>query len=136
MKSKEHGSGHYKNLATCGSVWACPVCTAKIQERRRQEIAQAMQQQYASGGQCVMVTLTAPHYSHQNLDGLRARQRAALTAFRLRSGSFARALKAADYKGLIRSLEVTVSEKNGWHLHTHELWFLDKKADMGALGVR
>ncbi|MGL5250959.1 MAG: protein rep, partial [Enterovibrio sp.] len=136
MKSKEHGSGHYKNLATCGSVWACPVCTAKIQERRRQEIAQAMRLQYERGGQCVMITLTAPHYSHQNLSDLRGMQRSALDSFRKRSGAFSRALKSSGYLGLIRSLEVTVSQKNGWHLHTHELWFLDKNADMAALGVR
>lgn len=30
-----------------------------------------------------------------------------------------------SFEGLIRSLEVTHG-KNGWHPHTHELWFISK----------
>ena len=30
-------SARYGNLITCGSVWACPVCSAKITEKRRAE---------------------------------------------------------------------------------------------------
>ena len=43
------------------------------------------------------------------------------------------------FKGLIRSLEVTHGA-NGWHPHTHELWFLKGSAEglqsllAGALG--
>ena len=34
-KSREHGTASYGGLQTCGSVWTCPVCAAKIAERRR-----------------------------------------------------------------------------------------------------
>ena len=27
-------SAHYENLLTCGSVWHCPVCAARIAEKR------------------------------------------------------------------------------------------------------
>ncbi len=135
-KSPEFKTAHYKGLATCGSVWSCPVCTAKIQERRRVEIADAMNQHYDLGGQVMMVTLTAPHYNHQKLEDLRAMQREALFKFRNGSGAFKRMLDAQGYKGLIRSLEVTVSQRNGWHLHTHELWFVDKKADIEKIRKR
>lgn len=136
-KSPEFKTAHYKNLATCGSVWACPVCTAKIQERRRGEIAVAMDKHYDEAkGQVMMVTLTAPHYSHQSLKELRDMQRDALSKFRNGSGAFKRMLDKQGYIGLIRSLEVTVSERNGWHLHTHELWFVDKKADLKKIRKR
>lgn len=137
MRSVEHGSGHVKNVATCGSVWSCPVCTAKIQERRRQEIAQAMDSWYEQGGQVVMVTLTAPHYNNQSLAELRAMQSAALTSLRKDSGSYRRFLKEDQgFKGLIRALEVTVSNRNGWHLHTHELWFVKGDANVGRIKKR
>ncbi|MFA1576604.1 protein rep, partial [Vibrio cyclitrophicus] len=137
MRSVEHGSGHVKNVATCGSVWSCPVCTAKIQERRRQEIALAMDKWYEQGGQVVMVTLTAPHYNDQSLAELRAMQGAALTSLRKDSGSYRRFLKEDQgFKGLIRALEVTVSNRNGWHLHTHELWFVKGDANAGRIKKR
>lgn len=136
MRSKEHGTGHVKNIVTCGSVWSCPVCTAKIQERRRVEIADAMQAHYADGGQVIMVTLTAPHYNHQSLDELREMQRDALKDLR-QSGAYKRMLiEEQGYIGLIRALEVTVSKRNGWHLHTHELWFVKGDANVKRIKKR
>lgn len=135
MQSQEFKTGHYKNLATCGSVWACPICTAKIQERRRVEIAKAMDRHYQDGGQVIMVTLTAPHYKKQLLKDLRKMQSKALTHLR-GAGSYRDFLKDNGYLGLIRSLEVTVSQRNGWHLHTHELWFVDRDADVAEIKRR
>lgn len=129
MKSNEN-TAHYKNVMTCGSTWVCPICSAKTQEVRRGEIACGMDSHYKAGGKCIMVTLTAPHYSHQSLVDLRKMQAKALTA--LRSGKNS-ATNFHGYLGLIRSLEVTISEKNGWHLHTHELWFVDSACDAKAL---
>ena len=34
-KSKNHKTASYAGLQTCGSVWVCPVCGAKVVERRR-----------------------------------------------------------------------------------------------------
>ena len=137
MRSKEHGTGHVKNIVTCGSVWSCPVCTSKIQERRREEIAKAIDAHYADGGQVIMVTLTAPHYNHQSLEELRSMQREALTQLRKSSGSYTRFLKQEQgFIGLIRALEVTVSKRNGWHLHTHELWFVKKDANVKRIKKR
>lgn len=124
----EYNSAFYSGLVTCGSVWGCPVCTTKIQERRRAEIAQAIDWAYANGYQPVMVTLTFPHYGWQKLKALRSQQKRALEL--LRSGApWKRFVERENYQGLIRSLELTHGAKNGWHLHTHELWFLDKNSD-------
>lgn len=41
-RAKQHGTAHYGGLQTCASVWACPVCSAKISERRRAELLAAM----------------------------------------------------------------------------------------------
>ena len=41
VRPMDRASYHYKGLVTCGNVWVCPICSAKIQERRRQEVEQA-----------------------------------------------------------------------------------------------
>ena len=60
-KSKSHGTASYGGLQTCGSVWTCPICAAKIAERRRLEIQAAMAQHRAQGGEVHLLTLTTPH---------------------------------------------------------------------------
>lgn len=122
-----HGAAFYTGLVTCGSVWACPICAAKVQERRREEISKSIDWCYASGFQPVMVTLTFPHQSWHKLGDLLEQQAKALQ--RLRAGQpWGRFKSSMDFQGLIRALELTHGT-NGWHPHTHELWFVKKDAD-------
>ena len=132
-RSAEHQKAFYGGLATCGSVWACPVCAAKIQERRREEIAQAIHHAYGEGNYApAMVTFTFPHMHSDVLRSLILKQREAFKYLR-EGNSFRLFCKRFGYKGLIRSLEVTHGQ-NGWHPHTHELWFIRplKKAEREA----
>lgn len=126
-QSQDSGSCFYSGLSICGSVWACPVCAAKIQERRRVEIAQAMEWAYSNGRTCLMLTLTMPHYRHQTCKELIDKQSKALACFRT-SGEWSRKMKSFGFEGLIRSLEITHGG-NGWHPHTHEIWILDSDFD-------
>jgi hypothetical protein len=127
--SDEHKKAYFDGLQTCGSVWTCPVCAAKIQERRRLEIAQGMEFFYQAGNrQAVMVTFTFPHQKHMPLLELLLKQRAAFTY--LRKGKQWDKFKLNnEFEGLIRSLEITFGLLNGWHPHTHELWFVSDKVD-------
>ena len=126
-KSTNNGKAFYKGLFTCGSVWACPVCSSKIQEVRRKEISTAVDWGYENDFMIIMVTFTFPHNSFQKPSDLLLKQSAAFKS--LRSGkAFDQFKKAACFQGLIRSLEITHGS-NGWHPHTHELWFLSKETD-------
>lgn len=132
--SREHSSAFYTGLMSCGSVWACPVCAAKVQERRREEVAQAVAWADAQGLQSAMVTLTFPHYAWNKLKDLIGQQADAL--HRLRAGApWSRFKTATGYQGLIRSLELTIGG-NGWHPHTHELWFVDAGVDADAMKTK
>lgn len=128
-RSDEFATAHYRGLATCGSVWACPVCASKIQERRRAEVDQAMTWANAQALEAMMVTLTFPHRSFHRLRDLLERQADALGRFR-RSRAYQRLMKRLGFSGLIRSLEVTHGS-NGWHPHTHELWFVRPEQQAG-----
>lgn len=120
--SAAHQGAHYSGLVTCGSVWACPVCTAVIQERRRGELRQLIEWAYHQGMAPAMITFTFPHVRFDRLDGLLDRQ---AQAFRkLRAGNVWTLFKRrSGFRGLVRSLELTHG-RNGWHPHTHEIWLL------------
>jgi len=77
-QSTEYKTATYVGLQTCGSVWACPVCAAKIAERRRAEVVAAMAAHKAAGGCMFLLTLTAPHQRTDLLADLLAKQAKAL----------------------------------------------------------
>lgn len=119
--------GFYTGLQTCGSVWTCPICSNRIQEVRRSEIATAMTYFYGIKKQAAMVTLTFPHTAASTLKDLLKKQSEALTHFR-GGRTWLNFKKSIGFEGLIRSLEITRGP-NGWHPHTHELWFIDEDVD-------
>jgi hypothetical protein len=121
----------YAGLVTCGSVWACPVCAAKIQERRRCEIEKAMTWNVANGGAAMMVTFTFPHVRFDNLRDLLKKQAEAFKLLR-KGRAYDDLMKSLGFVGLVRSLEVTHGQ-NGWHPHTHELWLIRNEVGQAKL---
>lgn len=123
-----NGNTHFEGLQVCNSVWACPVCAEKIMAKRREEIAQCIDWAYENGLKAMMVTFTQPHNMGQSLDFSLGAQAAALRTFR--SGKPWKAfLESAGSQGFVRALEVTFSKANGWHAHTHELYFVAPGTD-------
>lgn len=134
-KCEKHGTAHYSGLQTCGSVWVCPVCAAKITERRRAEVQQAIQQHRAQGGEVHLLTLTTPHGRGDDLAQLIANQSDALRAF-FRQRAVRAVLAEMGEIGRIRAFEVTHGRKgtnNGWHPHYHLLQFVQAKANKAQL---
>lgn len=124
-KSKEHKTASYAGLQTCGSVWACPVCAAKIAERRRAELLDAMDMHKAAGGSVFLLTLTTPHQRGDVLSELLGQQGKALESF-FADKSVKKVLAEMGHIGKVRALEVTHGRKgtnNGWHPHFHILLF-------------
>lgn len=117
------GKLNYRGLMTCGSVWLCPVCAAKISEKRRKELLVGVDNWKKWDGTVLLLTLTIPHYAHQNLDLLLQEFKGARERMRNRK-TWRKATRHIGLVGSVRSLEVTVGEDNGWHNHTHELLFV------------
>jgi len=129
--NKETGKSFYTGVVTCGSVWTCAICSSIIQEIRRKEIKLVMEWAAKQGYKAIMITLTFPHRKGQPLKDLLKQQSTALGY--LRSGRpFVKIKNNFGYEGMIRALEVTHGV-NGWHPHTHEVWFVDKNADVRDL---
>lgn len=138
LKHKDTGRAFFGGTEICASPWACPVCSAKIAERRAGEIRSAVEQWAAQGGIVLFVTLTVPHKSDDVLSVVLGRFGKALERFR--SGRAFDALnKSWGRVGLIRAFECTWGALNGWHPHTHELWFVrpdDLRAWVRRLGFK
>ena len=121
-KAHQYNKAFYTGLQVCGRVWSCPVCSAKIAERRRVELTTATTLAKAQGMQVMLLTLTVPHGLGDDLgtmlDCMGQAWRKTSTE---RRGKALR--KSLDVKGTIRALEVTHG-KNGWHPHFHVLLFV------------
>ena len=121
------GSARLGKVKTCGSVWACPVCAAKVAEVRRRELAYAMEQHVAAGGYAYLVTFTFPHYIGQTLEELMEPFNKARQSFQ-NSRKWKAVMEQAEKIGVVNSLEVTYGNGNGWHPHLHMLVFCNPGA--------
>jgi hypothetical protein len=156
------GVAHFTGLATCGSIWACPCCSAKIRNVRANEVSAAAAAWHQAGNTVVMSTLTFPHDMGMRLaklmpvvaDGFRS-----LISGRVWAGTPERHVPERPSKrggmlparyyppkpgmrdqlgvaGTIRSVEVTYGE-HGWHPHAHVLVFLhgDSSENIARLAI-
>lgn len=146
----------YHGVMTCGSVWACPRCSAVIAHTRAMEIASAVRECHRRGGRVYLMTLTMRHSSQDGLSGLwEGLTSGWRTAFGTRAwtGQKARTVlrngrlvemaeltgdaERFGVAGLTRVVEATYGSPadggNGWHLHIHALVFVE---DALASGLR
>jgi hypothetical protein len=121
-------SAHYGKLQLCASVWACPICAGSITERRRDELAKIVKKHIEAGGSVYMTTYTVSHKRYDDLGDLVGHFLAARR--KMRQGRNGQALrKKFNIVGTVSVLEVTWSERNGWHPHVHELVFCGGELD-------
>lgn len=141
-------NARFGNLISCGSVWSCPVCSAKITESRREDMQKAQSAWLMDGGSCLLMTLTFPHESDMPLDELLEKFANALDHYKnsktykrifgtahalinqkINKGKPLKNIIKGEFSrlGTVRSLEVTHGV-NGWHPHVHEVLFMGDDA--------
>ena len=144
------------NLITCGSVWSCPVCNAKITESRRADMQKAVTAWLLDGGSCMLNTLTFPHELDMPLPELLEKFANALQLYknsrtykrvfgtaiasitqRIKLNKPLKNIKEGEFQrlGSVRSLEVTHGI-NGWHPHVHEVHFMSDDALLSAQAAK
>lgn len=111
-----------RGLYTCGSVWVCPVCNAKVMTKRGNEIEQALESWTNQGGVFIFETLTLSHRSGDSVAKQRFAIKEAWSA--INKGSFKSKHSKYGQKGYFRVAEVTSGE-NGEHLHLHVMRFIE-----------
>lgn len=124
LRSGIEGAG-VAGLQNCGSVWSCPVCSAKIAMTRTDDMEAGIRHWAEHGGTFVMLTLTMRHHRGQSLrslwDGLSGAWRRFVS-----DGTYKRTTKRLGVAGYHRTTEVTVGA-SGWHVHLHVVYFIEGK---------
>lgn len=119
------GVAHYANLARCGSVAACPVCSPKIRHGRALEFEHAASSWLAKGGAVAFTTFTMPHDFGEDLDELMDTITA--THRRVYVGRPWRCDRETfGIRHWFRTWDVTHGV-NGWHPHYHGALFLARR---------
>ena len=106
-----------KQVHTCKNFWQCPCCRTHALNKKREAVQTVIDRSMTDN---IMVTLTLRHDKKDKLkvlvDGL---QKASSDLWRDRH--WLRLKKEYKFLWNVRNLEVTWSEKNGWHSHIHLL---------------
>jgi hypothetical protein len=125
------GVSHYTGLATCGSIWACPCCSAKIRNRRAEEISEATAGWDRRRNEVYMATFTAPHDLGMPLRPLLG---TIADGFRtvISGRAWIKIRKRLGIAGTIRSMEITHG-RSGWHPHLHVLIYVEGQLDAKGL---
>lgn len=130
------GIAGISGVQVCGLVWACPVCSAKIRQRRSADLERLVLAHVNAGGGAAFGTLTLPHGRGDRLKPLLVAVAESWQAVR-RSRGVRAAMDTHGVVGFVRAVEVTIGE-NGWHPHLHVLALTaapltdDALADVGA----
>nr|CRY96465.1 hypothetical protein [uncultured prokaryote] len=131
-----HGGGDlrasFRGVKVCGNVWGCPVCSARISQKRRLEANDALAWGRAVGAVPVMLTLTARHGRKDALADLLDRMKLAKQSWRTH-----RAYKriAGRILGSITATEMTHGTSHGWHPHFHQILFIQAGDEAEALAL-
>lgn len=122
----------YAGLASCGSVWACPVCNSRIQAVRRLEVGTALSWGLDTGG-AAFGAYTLRHHAGSPLDGTwRGLTKCWQAVARDKT---VRTLRSSlGLVGTIRAAEVTHGE-NGWHPHLHPVHLFDRPVSDDAVAA-
>lgn len=111
------GTAYFDGVFHCASVWACPVCSAKIRAERAGDVRRALGEALSRGWGVLFMTHTASHHRGDALGELRRGQEAAWKG--LRQSRTWRRFREVTGARLICAREVTWGAANGWHPHRH-----------------
>ena len=124
LNLREDGTAEFGGLTSCGSVWACPRCSARIWAERGDDLTRALDTWHEMGGSVAMVTLTMRHHAGQRLEDLWSALSGAWAAAASQNRKVRRLQNELGVYGWTRVVEVTHGSGAGWHVHTHALMFM------------
>lgn len=124
----------YRGLHVCGLRWVCPVCTAKRSEESRQELNAALAVGRERGLIPVMMTLTARHHHKMTLADFWSKLGKAERELK-KTRPWKKLNKEDLEGGFAKAVEVTHSNRNGWHPHFHVVMLMRADDEIAALDM-
>ena len=120
----------FKGVKICGNVWGCPVCAARISQKRRGEMNDLLAWGREKSLIPVMLTLTARHGRGDRLADLLQGMKKAKERLRQR-----KEWRRLPVVGTVTATEVTHGTRNGWHPHFHEIVLIKASNEAEALAM-
>lgn len=121
LNNPEFNKSFYAGLRQCGSVWLCPLCAAKIAQRRKSELVAATTAAKGMSWQVFLMTCTIPHGLGDDPVSMNKHLlKAWASMMNNRAGTEMK--KMLGVEGIVRCLETTYGA-NGFHPHFHALIF-------------
>ena len=121
LNTPEYNKSHYSGLRQCGSVWLCPLCAAKIAQRRKSELVAATTAAKGMGWQVFLMTATIPHGLGDDPVAMNKQLLKAWGSM-MNNRAGIEMKKMLQVEGIVRGLETTYGV-NGFHPHFHALIF-------------
>lgn len=122
----------FAGLQTCGSVWHCPVCSARIAEFRRKQVREMVDMWQKCGKGVIFITNTIRHDINDDLRLMLSNLLDLVWNRYITHYTYKKLRKELGYIGRVRSIEVTHGS-NGWHPHIHEIWLIEKPLSQSEL---
>ena len=115
----------FAGVATCGRIWLCPVCNAKVMGQRALDLGLVMAWAAAQGYRVIWGALTVRHKRDAALADLLDVQRTAWRSVVQSKTWSSRGPKGTGERiGYVRAAELT-DGVNGWHPHFHPVILFD-----------
>lgn len=114
----------FHGLASCGSVWSCPVCNSRIMAVRALELRVIIEHAFTIGGGAAFGALTLRHHRGHRLADLLVALSSCWNAVN-RDGTVTRTRKRLGHIGYVRTVEL-LHGSNGWHPHIHPVHLFDR----------
>lgn len=141
------GGGYVAGVETCGSVWSCAPCAARVSEKRRQDLSDCLDAHVAAGelvgppmlgqprgGDVFMALFTVPHVYEETCADLKAFVTKAWSKM-IAGKAWQLAKDRFGIIGYVRALELTHGA-NGWHPHIHSLFLTAELTEEMELEMR
>lgn len=113
----DEGRRYLSGVQTCGSVWACPVCSLKISTQRSIDVGRILRSFQTKLMPLGFLTLT---WRHNHKEELKYVYHRGMKIYRkiTKLRAFRNLEKKHGIEGMIRALEIKHGN-NGWHPHLH-----------------
>jgi hypothetical protein len=127
MVKRNERSAFVSGVESCGRIWLCPVCAAKVRNRRGDEVAEGVGRWIGKGGDAHFFTATLPH---DQGDALSASLSVLTESWRMltRGRAYQAEKRSHGVVGTIKAVEATYG-RSGWHPHIHAVVLVEKQVE-------
>jgi len=106
----------YTGLATCGNIWICNCCSKIIRAKKAAMISEILMNKKAY--EFDMITLTIKHKKEDKLIDLINQVNKGFNQLNT-TKRIKKLYEKLGYLGIIKALDITYNDSNGWHPHLH-----------------